>query len=348
MLFAETRVLHTTLFVLGAILCAVVAAVVVKMLSRHRPVRESCMDPPLEDVDMHGKTVVVTGANAGIGFETALELARLGARVIMACRCPTKGRAAAEVVRRLTGNDLVVFALLDVGSLASVRNFAKALLASEERLDVLVNNAGITAPSKKRVTSEGLEVTLATNYLGPFLLTNLLLELLKRSAPSRVVNVTSALYRLGRVRLEDLEVSRECARTEHYGVESTYANSKLLLNLFTVHLARTLQGTGVTCNAVHPGVVSTSINEKEPGLRHFLWNSFLRTFGTSPRKGARGSIHLASSPHLREVTGKYFVARSLSSWSSKVEDEELASKAWFWSEQLVRTVSMAPRDQPME
>ncbi|XP_037575091.1 retinol dehydrogenase 14 isoform X1 [Dermacentor silvarum] len=339
LLFVESRVQHTIILLLVVILCVFATVVIFKALSRKKRKAVDCLDHSHDDVDMRGKTVVVTGGNAGIGFETALELSRLGARVIVACRCPSKGHAACEAIRRLTGNDLVEFALLDVASLASVRRFANRLLASEERLDVLVNNAAITAPPQKRLTHEGIEITLATNYLGPFLLTNLLLDLLTRSGPSRVVNVTSALYRFGRVPWEQLETSGgDGVSVEYPGVESTYASSKLLLNLFSVHLARQLQGTEVTCNAVHPGVVATTINQKEPGLRHFLWNSFLHTFGTSPRKGARGSVYLSSSPGLRDVTGKYFVSCRQSSWSSKVLDDETAHKVCRRSAELVRAV----------
>ncbi|KAL1486338.1 hypothetical protein MTO96_047013, partial [Rhipicephalus appendiculatus] len=233
-----------------------------------------------------------------IGFETALQLSRLGARVIVACRCESKGRAAVEAIRHATRNDRVEFALLDVGSLTSVRRFANKLLATEERLDVLVNNAAITAPPQKRLTREGVEITLATNYLGPVLLTHLLLDILKRSGPSRVVNVTSALYRLGRVPWDQLETAgRGGASFEYPGVESTYASSKLLLNLFSVELARQLQGTG-----------------------------------------ARGPVYLASSPGLRDVSGKYFVSCRQSSWSRKVLDEETAHKVWCHSAELVRAV----------
>ncbi|XP_077524300.1 retinol dehydrogenase 13-like [Amblyomma americanum] len=337
-LIVDACVQHTLFLLLVAVLCVVTAVVMFKALSNKKNKVKSCVDTSHNASDMRGKTVVVTGANAGIGFETALELSRLGARVIVACRCPSKGLAAAEAIRGLTGNERVEFALLDVGSLSSVRRFADKLVASEERLDVLVNNAGITAPRQKRLTSEGVEVTLATNFLGPFLLTNLLLDVLRQSAPSRVVNVTSALYRLGRVPWDYLDAAGGSANAEYPGVECTYASSKLLLNMFTVRMARRLEGTGVTCNAVHPGVVATCFNQKEPGLRHFLWNSFLQTFGTSPRKGSRGSVYLSSSPTLRDVTGKYFVSRRQSSWSSKVLDEEVACRVWSRSEELICSV----------
>ncbi|XP_075723375.1 retinol dehydrogenase 12 isoform X2 [Rhipicephalus microplus] len=308
LLLVGTRCVPAILVLLVVITCVTATVFMFKALSRKTQKAEKCTTDSQDAVDMRGKTVVVTGGNAGIGFETALQLSRLGARVIVACRCESKGRAAVEAIRRATGNDRVEFALLDVGSLSSVRRFANELLATEERLDVLVNNAGIT-------------------------------DIMKRSGPSRVVNVTSSLYRLGRVPWDQLETAaRGGASFEYPGVESTYASSKLLLNLFSVELARQLQGTGVTCNAVHPGVVSTDFNQKEPGFRHFLWNAFLHTFGTSPRKGARGPVHLASSPKLHDVSGKYFVSCRQSSWSRKVLDEETAHKVWCRSADLVRAV----------
>ncbi|KAH6926876.1 hypothetical protein HPB50_022645 [Hyalomma asiaticum] len=230
LLFVDARCQHTTLLLLAAIVCVIVATVVMfRALSRKKRKAEITVDHSHDVADMRGKTVVITGANAGIGFETALELSRLGARVILACRCPRKGRAAAEAIRHVTGNDSVEFALLDLGSLTSVRRFARRILATEKRLDVLINNAGITAPPQKRLTREGIEITMATNYLGPFLLTNLLLDMLKRSGQGRVVNVTSALYRLGRVPWEQLEAPARGGATFRYpGVEPTYASSKLL------------------------------------------------------------------------------------------------------------------------
>ncbi|KAH7942032.1 hypothetical protein HPB49_019909 [Dermacentor silvarum] len=203
---------------------------------------------------------------------------------------------------------------------------------SRQRPWISVARLGLTAGPGAGITYESQVVAFERQFSArDYLLT--------RSGPSRVVNVTSALYRFGRVPWEQLETSGgDGVSVEYPGVESTYASSKLLLNLFSVHLARQLQGTEVTCNAVHPGVVATTINQKEPGLRHFLWNSFLHTFGTSPRKGARGSVYLSSSPGLRDVTGKYFVSCRQSSWSSKVLDDETAHKVCRRSAELVRAV----------
>ncbi|XP_064484500.1 retinol dehydrogenase 14-like [Ornithodoros turicata] len=288
-----------------------------------------------DDQNMLGQTVIVTGANAGIGFETARDLARRRARVILACRCRSKGEEAAQIIRQETNNAAVVFRHLDVSSLRSVQTFAKEILASESRLDVLINNAGITSPKGRRLTKEGLEVTMATNYLGPFLLTNLLLELLQQSSPSRVINVTSSLYHLGRLDLQDLNSERS-----YGGVEVTYATSKQSLNLFTVELARRLRGTGVTSNAVHPGIVATEFNSKEHDFRHFLWNAFLHIFGKTPQEGARTSTYLATSPEVQDVTGKYFVGCQEVTLSQKSRDPDVAVRLWNKTEALVqRTLS---------
>ncbi|CAN7945883.1 unnamed protein product, partial [Ixodes hexagonus] len=175
--------------------------------------------------------------NVGIGFETAKELATRGARVILACRSSCRGQRAAEAIRELTGNQEVICKTVDMGNLRSVKTFAAGVLSTEPRLDVLINNAAVTG--KRRMTEENLEVTFATNYMGPFLLTNLLLELLQRSAPSRVVNVTSSMYLIGKITVDDLN-----SISGYTGAEAAYSNSKLALSLFTVELARRLKGTG--------------------------------------------------------------------------------------------------------
>ncbi|XP_075723376.1 uncharacterized protein LOC119167895 isoform X3 [Rhipicephalus microplus] len=293
LLLVGTRCVPAILVLLVVITCVTATVFMFKALSRKTQKAEKCTTDSQDAVDMRGKTVVVTGGNAGIGFETALQLSRLGARVIVACRCESKGRAAVEAIRRATGNDRVEFALLDVGSLSSVRRFANELLATEERLDVLVNNAGITAPRQKRLTCEGVEITLATNYLGPFLLTHLLLDIMKRSGPSRVVNVTSSLYRLGRVPWDQLETAaRGGASFEYPGVESTYASSKLLLNLFSVELARQLQGTESSqrrAGSGPPGVLAQTARREREVLR-LLSTVVLVPQGPRRRDGAQGVV----------------------------------------------------------
>uniref|UniRef100_A0A8C3M3T5 Uncharacterized protein n=1 Tax=Geospiza parvula TaxID=87175 RepID=A0A8C3M3T5_GEOPR len=205
-----------------------------------RAARRSSWDPRKCPADLTGKTVIVTGANSGIGKCVAMELARRNARTILACRSRERGQAAVQEIRAATGNPAVLLRLLDTGSLASVRAFAAAVLREEPRLDVLVNNAGVTG-LPFAITSEGLEQTFTTNYLGPFLLTNLLLGeyLLKASAPARVVNVSSFWHSVGTADSGYLTGQRRPG-----GHDAAYNSTKLMNVLFTAELARRLQGTG--------------------------------------------------------------------------------------------------------
>src|SRR5271155_4595310 len=208
---------------------------------------------------MSGKTCIVTGANSGIGKETALGLAQMGARVVMVCRNAEKGEAALEEVRRESGSSQVDLLIADMSSQASVRALADQIQRKYPRLDVLVNNAGGSA-SAATLSVDGIEMTLATNHLGPALLTLLLLDLLKASAPSRIVNVSSSEAQSpARLEMDDLQFQRR-----KYSATAAYAQSKLLMNTFTFELARRLAGTGVTANCLHPGVVATNIWNADP------------------------------------------------------------------------------------
>ncbi|KAM9236251.1 retinol dehydrogenase 13-like [Leptosomus discolor] len=279
--------------------------------------------------DLTGKTVIVTGANSGIGKCVALDLARRNARTILACRSRELGQAAVEEIRAATGNPAVLLRLLDTSSLASVRAFAQAVLREEKRLDVLVNNAGATG-LPFAVTPEGLEQTFATNYLGPFLLTNLLLDLLKASAPARIVNVSSFRHSAG------IADGRYLTGQERPGgFDAAYNSTKLMNVLFTAELARRLQGTGVTANALSPGVVSTSI------MRHFGWAirtlfTLIRPFIKSVEQGAASTIYCAVAEEVAGITGKYFDSDcGLALPSPAARDAGLARKLWDESERLV-------------
>ncbi|XP_062430569.1 retinol dehydrogenase 12-like [Rhea pennata] len=278
--------------------------------------------------DLTGKTVIVTGANSGIGKCVALELARRNARTILACRSRERGEAAAAEIRAATGNPAVLLRLLDTGSLASVRAFAGRVLREEARLDVLVNNAGLTG-LPFAVTPEGLERTFATNYLGPFLLTNLLLDLLKASAPARIVNVASFRHSAGTANLRHLTGQE---RPESF--DQAYNSTKLMNVLFTAELARRLQGTGVTANALNPGVVRTGI------MRHFNWLvralfALAGPFMKSAEEGAASTIYCAVSEEAAGITGKYFGSDCrLALPSAAARDAGLARKLWEESERL--------------
>jgi retinol dehydrogenase-14 len=280
------------------------------------------------------QTVLVTGATSGIGFHTAIALAQRGARVVMVGRDPTRTDAAvAEVIRR-TGATEVSSLLCDFSSQASVRSLAEAFRARHDRLDVLVNNAG--GVNKRRlVTVDGIEMTFAVNHLAPFLLTNLLLDLIVKSAvksaPARIVTVSSIGHRQGTIDFDDLGFTRG------YSIMRAYSRSKLANILFASELARRLarQGvTGVTSNSMHPGSVDTNIWSGAP-----LWAKpfilLFRPFFISAEQGAQHVIDLVVRPDLANVTGRYFEEGKLVEPSRLAQDEELAARLWETSAALV-------------
>lgn len=250
---------------------------------------------------MHGKTVIVTGGNAGIGKEAAKELARRGAHVILACRNMEKGQRAAEEIFADTGRTVAV-KRLDLCSFKSVRQFAEEILNTEQRIDVLVNNAGIF-PDRIQLTGDGYEECLQANYLGHFLLTLLLTERLKKSAPSRVINLTSSLHHVGTTHRLD-----EQARGTPPWLTPTlaYSNSKMAMVSFTRRMAHKLQAYGVTVNAVHPGIVNTSIADKESFMT-FVLRCLYNTIGKTPWEGAQTVVHAAVDDRFTHDTGKYLV-----------------------------------------
>ncbi|XP_065606317.1 retinol dehydrogenase 12-like [Cyrtonyx montezumae] len=299
------------------------------LLGMHLWARRRCAwDPRKCPTDLTGKTVIVTGANSGIGKHVAMDLARRNARTILACRSRQRGLAAVQEIRAATGNPKVLLRLLDTSSLASVRAFAADVLREEQRLDVLVNNAGLTG-LPFAITPDGLERTFATNYLGPFLLTNLLLDLMKASAPARVVTVSSFRHSAGTA---DTRYLTGQARPS--GFDPIYNSTKLMNVLFSTELARRLQGTGVTANSVNPGVVSTGI------MRNLSWSLrglflLIRPFIKSAERGAVSTIYCAVSEEVSDISGKYFGSDcSLTLPSAAARDAGLARKLWEESERL--------------
>ncbi|XP_052739126.1 retinol dehydrogenase 11-like [Bicyclus anynana] len=277
------------------------------------------------DTVMSGKVVVVTGASGGIGFETALELARRGAKLIIACRNNEKGEKAVRRIIRRTNNKRVRFIHLDLTSLESVRKFVAALEESEAKLDVLINNAGAICTTREK-TEDGILKDLQINYYGPFLLTVLLIPMLKKAAPSRVVVVSSSWHKFGTV---------ENINSEKYGYIQSYANSKLYNVIFSKELARRLYGTGVDVNSLNPGQVNTSLYRSSTFLEK-IRSLMLYSFFKTPEEGAQTSVYLAVSYECDQMTGKYFEDCQEARASYKAEDEVAAAKLWEVSQELVK------------
>lgn len=291
-----------------------------------------------ETADLKEKVVVITGANTGIGKETAIELAKMGARVIMACRSAERTKPAVADVQRLSGNPNVEFMELDLSDLESVRAFARTFSAKYQKLHLLINNAGVMALPTRQTTKQGLEMQIGTNHFGHFLLTNLLLDRLKQSTPSRVVNVSSLAHERGTINFDDINWEKPGA----YSAWKAYEQSKLANVVFTNELQRRLEGTGVTTISLHPGVVRTELS------RYMLEGSYvLRGLATlmypvfwlltkDSLQGAQTSIHAAVSKDFEKSGGVY-----LSDCAVKKSPNPLASdlgvgkKFWELSEKLV-------------
>jgi retinol dehydrogenase-14 len=281
----------------------------------------------VSDGPMAGKTVLVTGGTSGIGKATAVGLAALGARVGITGRDRARTRLAAVAVARAAGNPAVDPFAADLSVQAEVRRLADEVLAAYPRLDVLVNNVG-GYWATRRMTVDGVEHTFAVNHLAPFLLTSLLLDRLKASAPARIVTVSSGAHRTGRIDFDDLQGERD-----HAG--QAYPRSKLANVLFTYELARRLEGTGVTATVLHPGVVRTRFASEDPGAAFKALLPLVRLFMKSPEKGAGTSIYLASSPEVEGVSGVYFVDRKPKKSSPASYDQEDAARLWDLSAALV-------------
>jgi retinol dehydrogenase 14 len=277
---------------------------------------------------MAGKTVLITGGTGGIGRATAEGLARMGARVAITGRDPVRTRDAAARIADLTGNPAIDAHAADLSSQAEVRRLAAEVLDAYPRLDVLVNNVGGFWGSR-HVTADGLEHTFAVNHLAGFLLTELLLDRLKASAPARIVSLSSGAQMMGRIDFDDLQGERQ------YSGQKAYNQSKLANVMFTYELARRLEGTGVTATVLHPGVVRTAFAAEDPSPLWRVMIPLMRPLMKSPAKGADTAIYLASSPEVEGVTGKYFVNRRPRTSNKLSYDTEAAARLWRASEQLV-------------
>jgi NAD(P)-dependent dehydrogenase (short-subunit alcohol dehydrogenase family) len=277
---------------------------------------------------MTGKTVLITGGTGGIGKATAIGLAKLGAHVGITGRDRGRAEAAAADIRTQTDNPAVDAFAADMSSQAEVRRLARDVIDAYPHLDVLVNNVG-GFWAHRHVTADGLEQTFAINHLAGFLLTNLLLDRLKASAPARVVTVSSGAQAMGRIDFDDLQGAKK------YSGQRAYNQSKLANVMFTYELARRLEGTGVTANVLHPGVVRTAFGAEDPTAGYKVMLPLVRPFMKTPARGAANSIYLASSPEVEGVSGRYF-ANSTPKTSNKVSyDTAAAGRLWQVSTDLV-------------
>lgn len=274
---------------------------------------------------MNDKTVLVTGANQGIGRETAKALAAMGARTLLVCRNREKGIVARDEIVKSGGKAELFVA--DLGLHGEVRRVAREVREKHPVLDVLVNNAGVLV-TERRVTRDGYEETLAINHLAYFLLTHELLEPLSKAPSARIVNVSSRAHRRAKLRFDDIQFSRG------YPALQVYSHSKLMNVLFTYELARRLAGTSITVNCLHPGVIASGFGQTYGGIVALAWK-LARPFLLTPAEGAKTQIYLASSPAVQGVTGRYFDKCRAVRSSSKSYDVTAQKKLWEISEAIV-------------
>lgn len=272
---------------------------------------------------MQGKHVLITGGNSGIGLVASMELAKQGATVVLACRDSDKTSAALEQINSVARTETINLPV-DLANLQSVRDLAQAYKTQYQQLDVLINNAGIF-PAKQRLTDDGFEMQFGVNHLAHFLLTHQLLDLLKQSAPSRIVTVSSKLHAKGNIDFESFQGYPK------YNPQTAYGQSKLANVLFSNELAERLSGSGVTSNCLHPGAVSTDIVRDMPwAIRKLLGLLFI-----APDKGAKTTLMLASDASLTDTTGKYYDQCELAACAALANDKALRQKLWQVSTELV-------------
>jgi NAD(P)-dependent dehydrogenase (short-subunit alcohol dehydrogenase family) len=273
---------------------------------------------------MKNKIAVVTGSTSGIGKSTVSEFAKRGATVVMVARNPELAHKTKQEIVEITGNKNVDILIADLSSQSAIRKAADDFQSRYSNLHVLVNNAAIAG--RRTLSPDGIEMTFAVNHLAYFLFTNLLLDVLKASVPSRIINVSSEAHRHGQINFDDLQMEK------NYSGLRAYNHSKLLNLLFTYELARRLEGTGVTVNALHPGFLNTGIFREAPGFIRFL----VKIVAGSPEKGSEAIVHLATSPEMENVSGKYFNGMKQVKSSPISYDRDAAERLWKISLDLTK------------
>ena len=268
-------------------------------------------------MEIKGKTCLITGATSGIGMQTAIALAKSGARVVITSRDTEKGLITKNDIIRITGNTDVEMMECDLASFSSIRSFANSFKSKYPHLHILINNAG-TWQTKRTLSADGIELTLATNLLAPFLLTNLLLEHIKQSAPARIINVASHAHKWAKLDFDNLEGDKVFKNMQIYG------QSKIALILFSVKLAEMLKDTGVTVNSLHPGVVATHLFDNMGRVVKSISKIFL----ISPEKGAATSVYLATSPEVSQISGEYFAGKKIVKATAAATDNSNAEFLW--------------------
>nr|XP_055034667.1 dehydrogenase/reductase SDR family member 13-like [Misgurnus anguillicaudatus] len=282
---------------------------------------------------LYGKTVIITGGNTGIGKATAAEMAKRGARVILACRSKQKGEEAVQELKKETGNDGIVFMQLDLASLKSIRSFAENFLKTEPRLDLLINNAALACPG---LTEDGIGMVLGVNHIGPFLLTNLLLDRLKECTPSRIVNVSSCGHDMGTIDFDCITThKRLCLGSSDGDIFKAYTDSKLCNVLFTHELAKRLKGTKVTCYSLHPGSVRSELaRDINQWFTRIIKAIVFNFWATDPVSGAQTTLYCALQEDIEHLSGKYFSDCQLVQVKPEARDDGISKKLWEVSEKL--------------
>ncbi|XP_058832542.1 retinol dehydrogenase 12-like [Topomyia yanbarensis] len=281
-----------------------------------------------KDIRLDAKVVIITGANSGIGKATAIECAKRGARVYMGCRDPIRMEKARQEILDKSGSQNVFGLELDLASLESIRKFVRTFLSMERRLHVLINNGGVMA-CPKGYTKEGFELHFGTNHLGHFYLTHLLLDLLKKTAPSRVVTVSSDVHRWGRIDKDDINCEKE------YREWDAYMQSKLCNVLFSRHLARKLRGTGVTTYCLHPGTINSELTRYLNRAMMILAKPILWVFFKSAKSGAQTTLYCAMEPTIAGISGKYYSDCRMKDLDPHAKDDAMAEWLWKISEKLI-------------